>query len=82
MSVRTAIGCSTIRGSHAFPNFTSIIRRGPHALPALAAVVSFPSSAAHAQEPGMTLDAALQISDQPLFFDPGFGKPQFRAVPT
>ncbi len=45
-----------------FQHFTSIIRRGPLHCLALAAVVMFSSSAAHAQDAGMTLDAALQIA--------------------
>jgi outer membrane protein TolC len=45
-----------------FQNFTSIIRRGPLHCLALAAAVMFSSSAAHAQDAGMTLNAALQIA--------------------
>ena len=45
-----------------FPYFTSVNRRGPlHGL-ALAALLLFAGSAAHAQDAGLTLDAALQLA--------------------
>jgi outer membrane protein TolC len=45
-----------------FQHFTSIIRRGPLHCLALAAVVMFSIGVAHAQDEGLTLDAALQIA--------------------
>ena len=45
-----------------FQHFTSIIRRGPLHCLALAAVAMFSSSVAHAQDAGLTLDAALRIA--------------------
>lgn len=45
-----------------FQHFTSIIRRGPLHCLALATVFMFSSSVAHAQDAGLTLDAALRIA--------------------